>query len=240
MVIQALVVGPFGLAWGPFLWSTAKEKNAKELYSVVLTYFVLVGMAVALVLSVLSKEVLIIMATPAFYNAYKVIPLIASSYILSGCFSILAVGILLQKATKYMPLITGVGAIVNLGLNYLLIPSYGMMGAAVATLIAYLLLPVGSYFVSKRYYPIKYEWGRVAKIVVAAGLVYAGSLFIRNDSAIIAGLLKLLSLLGFPLLLFAFRFFKPEEIQKTKEIFRAASGYVKRRWAKKGLFWRKK
>jgi hypothetical protein len=43
-------------------------------------------------------------------------------------------------------------------------------------------------------------------------------------------LLKAVTLLGFPLLLFAFRFFKPEEIQKTKEIFKVAPGYVRRRW----------
>lgn len=240
MVIQALIVGPFGLAWGPFLWSTAKEKNAKEIYSSVLTYFALVGMAVALVLSVLAKQVLEVMAAPPFYGAYKVIPLIAVSYVLYGCYQILATGIILEKKTKYVALIVGAGATVNLGLNYLLIPSYGMMGAAVATVISYLLLPVGSYFVSKRYYPIKYEWGRVAKIFVAAGLVYVGCLFITADSVIVAGLLKVVTLLGFPLLLFAFRFFKPEEIQKAKDIFRAAPGYVKRRWAKKGLFGRRK
>lgn len=227
MIIQVLIVGPFTLAWGPFFWSVTEERNAKEIYSSVLTYFVLVAMAVALVLSVLSKEVLEVMAAPPFYGAYKVIPLIAVSYVSYGCYFILAPGINLEKKTKYLALIVGAGAAVNLGLNYLLIPSYGMMGAAVATVISYLLLPVGSYFVSKRYYPIKYEWDRVAKIFLAAGLVYAGSLFIRNDSAIIASLLKLLILLSFPLLLFAFRFFKPQEIQKSKEIFRAVPGYVK-------------
>jgi len=240
MVVQVLIVAPFILAWAPFLWSTAKAKNAKEIYSSVLTYFVVAAMVVALVLSVLSKEVLEVMAAPTFYGAYKVIPLIAVSYVLYGCYQILAIGITLEKKTKYLALIVGVGAVVNLGLNYLLIPSYGMMGAAVATVISYVLLPIGSYFVSKRYYPIKYEWSRVAKIFLAAALVYAGSLFIRDDSAIIAGLLKLLGLLGFPLLLFAFRFFKPEEIQKAKEIFRAVPGYAKLRLANKGLFWRKK
>jgi O-antigen/teichoic acid export membrane protein len=239
-IVQGLIVGPFSLAWPPFLLSIAKEKEAKEVYSSVLTYFLLVGMAVALVLSVLSQEILIVITTPPFYGAYKVIPLIGLSYILYGCYFVFHAGIWLEKKTKYLALIVGVGAAVNLGLNYLLIPSYGMMGAAVATVISYLLLPIGSYFVSKRYYPIKYEWGRVAKIFLAAGLVYTGSLFIRNDSAIIAGLLKLLSLLGFPLLLFAFRFFKPEEIQKTKDIFRNVPRYVKRKWVNKGLFWRKK
>lgn len=239
-IIQGLIVGPFSLAWPPFLLSIAKEKEAKEVYSSVLTYFVLVGMAVALALSVLSQEILIVVTTPSFYTAYKVIPLIGLSYVLYGCYFVFHAGIWLERKTKYLALIVGAGAAVNLGLNYLLIPSYGMMGAAVATAISYLMLPIGSYFVSHRYYPIKYEWGRVAKIFLAAVLVYAGTLFIRNDSAIIVGLLKLLSLLGFPLLLFAFRFFKPEEIQKAKDIFRAVPGYVKLRLANKGLFWRKK
>jgi O-antigen/teichoic acid export membrane protein len=240
MIVQALIVGPFTLAWAPFLFSVAKEKNARDIYSSVLTYFALVAMAVALVLSVLSKEILEVVAAPAFYGAYKVIPLIALSYALYGCYFIVAVGINLENKTKYLAFIVGAGAAVNLGLNYLLIPSYGMMGAAVATVISNLLLPIGSYLVSKRYYPIKYEWGRVGKIFLAAGLVYAGSLFIKNDSAAIAGLLKLASLLGFPLLLFAFRFFKPEETQKVRQAFKVAPGYVKLRLANKGLFWRKK
>lgn len=226
-VVGVLVLTPFTMAWGPFFWSIAKEKNNKEIYSSVLTYFVLIGMFITLGLSVLSKEVLIIMATPPFYSAYKVIPLIALSYTLQGCFSILSVGIALKKKTKYLPLVMGTGAMVNLGLNYLLIPSYGMMGAAVATVISYLVLPIGSYFVSRRFYPIKYEWGRVGKIFIAAALVYVGNLFISTDSAIITGLFKLASLLGFPILLFAFKFFKSEEIQKGKELSKIALKYIR-------------
>jgi len=240
MIIQVLIVGPFNLAWAPFLLSIAKEKEARQVYSSVLTYFALVAIAVALVLSVLSKELLIVATTPPFYAAYRVVPLIAVSYVLYGCYFVFNPGTLIAKKTKYVAVIVGAGAIVNLGLDYLLIPGYGMMGAAVATVVSYLLLPIGMFFLSGRYYPVNYEWGRVARIFVAAGLVYAGTLFIRNDSALIAGLLKAVSLLGFPLLLFAFRFFKPEEIQKTKEIFRAIPGYVKRRLANKGLFRREK
>jgi O-antigen/teichoic acid export membrane protein len=236
MVVQGLIVGPFSLAWEPFLWSIAKEKNAKDTYSAVLTYFTLVAMAVALVLSVLSRQVLEIMAAPAFYGAYQVIPLIAVSYVLYGGYIILAIGITLERKTKYIALIVGIGAVVNMGLNYLLIPRYGMMGAAVATLIAFLLLPIGSYLVSRRYYSVQYEWGRIARIFLAAALVYGGSLFITSGSPLTTGLLKLVSLLAFPVLLFAFRFFKPEEIQKTRQIFRAVPGYVRLRWANRKLF----
>lgn len=235
LIIYALIVGPFTLAWGPFYWSMAKQKKAKEVYSSVLTYFVLISVFAALGLSVLSKEVIAVITTSPFHDAYKIIPLIALSYVLYGCFYNLNIGFILQKKTKYASFIIGAAAILNLGLNYLLIPGYGMMGAAVATAISYLVLPIGAYFVSRRYYPINYEWGRIAKVFIAAALVYTGSIFISNDSAIIAGVLKLITLLGFPVLLFLFRFFKPEEIQKAGELFRAAYGNIKLKLAKERL-----
>jgi hypothetical protein len=93
-----------------------------------------------------------------------------------------------------------------------------MMGAAIASTLSYLLLAITGYFISRRFYPITYEWGRTGKIFLAAALVYIGSLLILNDSVLIALILKLLVLLGFPLLLLIFRFFRLEEISKVKEI----------------------
>lgn len=225
MVIQILIVGPFTLAWTPFYWSTSKDKNAKEIYTNVLTYFFAMSIFVALSISVLSKEILIVMTTPSYYGAYKVVPLIALSYIFYGSYFVLGIGYNLKKKTKYVPLIVGTGALTNIGLNCLLIPDYGMMGAGIATVISYLLLPIGSYMVSQKYYPIKYEWGRIIKIFIAAVLVYIGSIFITNDSAILAGILKLSSLFGFPILLYLFGFFKDEEIKKVKHVFNAV--YIK-------------
>lgn len=240
LIIQGLIVGPFTLAWSPFFWSVAKEENAKEVYSSVLTYFVLVAMFVALALSVLSKDVLVIMATPSFYGAYKVIPLIALSYVLYGCYYILNIGYHISKKTKYSPFIIGTGSIVNLCLNYLLIPTYGMMGAAVATLISYSMLPMCAFFVSRRFYPIKYEWGRISKIFLTAVLIYAVSLYITNDSAIVSGLLKAMTLLAYPVLLYVFGFFKHEEIQKGKDLIRVVPMEIRTWFAEDGLlFWRK-
>ena len=240
LIVQGVIVGPFILAWGPFFWSAAKEENAKQVYSAVLTYFVLVAMFVALGLSVLSKEVLMIMATPAFHEAYKIIPLIALSYVLYGCYFILAAGFNLEKKTKYVPLIVGVAAIMNLGLNFLLIPKYGVMGAAIATLISYSMLPIGSFLVSRRYHLIKYEWGRVSKIFLVALLIYVGSLYITNDCPIVSGLLKAMTLLAYPVLLYVFGFFEPDEIQKGKYLIRIAPIEIRRRLTQNGLlFWRK-
>lgn len=230
LIIKVLIVAPFTLAWGPFFWFLVKEKNAKKVYSSVLTYFVLVGMFVALGLSVLSKDMLVIMTTPLFYGAYKVIPLIALSYVLYGCYFILSAGYHISKKTKYSPLIIGIASTINLCLNYLLIPTYGMMGAATATVISYMILPIGAFLVSRRYYPIKYEWSRILKIFLVALLIYTGSLYITNDSAIISGLLKaMMILLAYPTLLYVFGFFKPVEIQKGKDLIKVVHRYIRLR-----------
>ena len=229
LVIRALLVAPFLLAWMPFIFSVAKQANAAQTYSRVLTYFSLLAMSLALALSVLGKEVLAIMATPPFYDAYKVIPLIALSYVLFGCYHVLGVGTYLEAKTKYLAVFVVCAGVLNLGLNYLLIPDYGMMGAAGATVAAYLVLPVGSFLISRRFYSINYEWGRVIKILIAAGAIYAGSVFISHDSAYVAGVFKLLALLGFPILLYVLRFYRPDEIKKGKDLARFALGYVRRR-----------
>jgi O-antigen/teichoic acid export membrane protein len=245
LVIQALLVGPFQLAWLPFLFSTAKEKRADEAYSRVFTYFVLVALFAALVISVLAKEVLIVMAKPAFRDAYKVVPLVAASYVMWGCYDILAVGIYLEGKTKYLALLVSGAAVLNLGLNFLLIPDYGMMGAAAATLASYALLPAGAYFVSRRYRTVHYEWARVIKILLAVALICVASVFVdRSHSAlsshmsamyahIIVGVSKVLLLLCYPVLLYAIRFFRPEEINMIRTLVRSVPGYVAQRLGRK-------
>ena len=67
-----------------------------------------------------------------------------------------------------------VAASINVALNFLLIPQLGMMGAAWSTAISFLFLSAGTAVVSQRFYPVAYEYGRLAKIIAAGVLVYAG------------------------------------------------------------------
>jgi O-antigen/teichoic acid export membrane protein len=205
----------------------------------------LVALFLALAISVLGEELVTAMADPSFHEAYKVIPLVALSYVLYGCYYQLAAGIYLEGKTKHMAVLMGVAAVLNVALNFALIPHYGIMGSAVATLIAYALLPVGAYVISQRYYHIDYEWFRVTKMVLAVTLVYVASVFVGLSYAtlhshmsatfahIIVGVLKLLLLLAYPVLLYAFRFFRPEEIGLVRQFVRSALAYVGRRLGRK-------
>jgi O-antigen/teichoic acid export membrane protein len=238
MVIQGMLVGPIQLAWLPFLFATAKQPKARETYIRVFTYFVLIALFAALAISTLAKELLMVMADPKYQDAYKVIPLVALSYVLYGCYFQLAAGIYLEGKTKFMALLMGIAAVVNVALNFALIPHYGIMGSAAATLVGYALLPVGTYVISQRYYRIDYEWTRVIKLAVVAALIYVASIFVGRSyslvhSHVIVGGGKVLLLLTYPVLLYAIKFFRPEEIGLFKQSVRSATAYVARKLGKK-------
>jgi O-antigen/teichoic acid export membrane protein len=136
-----------------------------------------------------------------------VIPLLMLGQLLFGVYVNFLVGVYLREKTRYLPLITGLGAVSNIAGNFLLIPYLGMYGAAIATVVSYLLMVVSLYIVSNRLYPIPYELGRIAKltavvsICIVFGLAFSPGLWV-----------KIIVFVIFPILLYWIGFFDRKEI----------------------------
>lgn len=234
-MVQVLVMLPFSLSWAPVMWSVAAKPYAQRFYATVLTYFTAVALYVALGLSVLSPEVIRLMSRQeAYWRAWQVVPLVALSYVLYGLYYQLAVGLNLRKKTQYLPFVVGAAAGLNLLLNFVLIPLWGMMGAAAATLASYLALAILVYVVSNHFYPVSYEWGRLAKLAALFGFCYGSSLLIPSTSLPMALTMKVVLLLLCPLALYALRFFTPEEIARGRELVREGQRIVNSRFHRAG------
>ncbi len=170
-MVQVLVMLPFSLSWAPVMWSVADKPYAQRFYATVLTYFSAIALYVALGLSVLSPEAIRLMSSQeAYWRAWQVVPFVSLSYVLYGQYYQLAVGLNLRKKTQYLPIIVGAAAGLNLLLNFILIPLWGMMGAAASTLVSYLALAILVYMVSNHFYPMTYEWSRLLKLAALFGL----------------------------------------------------------------------
>ena len=222
-MIMALFVAAFRFAWHPFFLSTSKQKNAKAVFSKVLTYFSLGGAAVFLVIALYINELvrIRILGKPIFGEQYwsstVIVPVIMLSYLLYGIYVNFLVGIYLKKKTNYLPLVTGSGAVVNIALNLLLIPVIGMMGSAWATFGAYLTMAVLLYWIAQKAYFVSYEWGRLTKIVLAAVVVF---FLPRWFPALSGDVGKAFVLLLFPVLLLLQGFFTPEERRSLQRVLR--------------------
>lgn len=169
-MVMFLAVGAFGSAWPPYFISFINKRDeAAVLFGGILKYYIIAYGTLALVFFLMAKPVVILMTAQPFHSTYKVVGLVALSYMLKGCYLIILPGLVYEKKLYIQSGIEWAAAAVNLGLNFLLIPILRKEGAAIATLIAYLCLPVFTYFLSARYLPVQYEWKGIAKF--AAGFV---------------------------------------------------------------------
>ncbi|PKL83337.1 MAG: hypothetical protein CVV24_05565 [Ignavibacteriae bacterium HGW-Ignavibacteriae-3] len=181
-IFMMLFVSMFQYAWQPFFLTNAKEKNAKELFSKILTIFMIIAGLIWIVLTLfvedfarfefLSGKSII---GREFLGGISIVPIILLAYIFNGLYYNFQAGIYIEEKTKYYPYVTGAGAIANVVVNILLIPVLGIMGAALATLASYIIMAAGLYYFSQKHYPIKYEYGKIFKIlgvIIITGIIY--------------------------------------------------------------------
>ena len=105
-----------------------------------------------------------------------------------------------------------------MALNVLLIPSYGMLGAAWATLAAFMVQMVLQVTVALRYYPIAYQWNRGARVFGLALAMYLVGLFVTPASLPLAVAAKALLLVSFPVALWAVGFFEESELEQVRQL----------------------
>ena len=167
---------------------------------------------IGLALSIFCREIIVILATPKFHNSYKVVPIIVVTYIFNGMYYMAVNGIFYTKKTLLLPVITSGSAFLNILFNVLLIPRYEMMGAAFSNLISFFTVFLFTWVLSMKIYPIRYEYGRILRLLLAASALFTFSLFITPPHIWQAVILKLLLIILYPILLWVARFFYKEEL----------------------------
>ncbi len=179
LMINAFAVAPFTLTWGAAYWEMAKQENVRQTFARIMTAFVALASLVALGLSAFGTDA-IRLFVPDFEPARYVVPFSSFAYVLYGVYTIATTGLNLESQTRWLPLTLGVAAISNVLLNLLLIPPFGYMGAAYATLASYAILALLSGAVSQRFYPVPWDYPRVLGIIVA-GLVLGEAAILGPD-----------------------------------------------------------
>jgi len=169
---MVLLLTAFRMAWPAFAYSIEDDQEARSTYAWVLTYLTVVSTWVATGLALLSPWLVDWLAAPAFASSSRVVGPLAFAAVAFGGYIVVAIGIGRQKRTQFNWVVTGMAATVNVVLNVTLIPPYGMMGAAVATVAAYVVMFAGMAWWSQRIYPAPYQWRRVAT-AAAAGIALA-------------------------------------------------------------------
>ena len=223
--ISSLFFISTGLAWSPFIYLTYKEDNIGAVYTRLLNYFVAAAALIVVGLSIFSHEILMVFATRNYYSAYTVIPLLTMSLTFFYLGLRMCFGISIAKKTLHFTWISIVSFAVNVGLNFLLVPLYGMIGAATATLSSSVVWCILLVHISQRYYVLKYSLGSFLGILAVSLAIICVAYFLLIDVSWKNILIKIILLGVFLVFVYLFKLVGNDEL---KYIYSLLSKLVKK------------
>jgi O-antigen/teichoic acid export membrane protein len=203
----------FQLAWPAFAYSIKDDGEARRTYAYVLTYLLFFTCWLSLALGALAPWIVDLFDPKHhFGRSADAVPVLCFATAAYSGYSVLAIGIGRMRQTQLNWVVSGAAAAINIVLNVILIPPYGMMGAAVATLAAYVALFAGMWLRSRRVYAVPYQWRRL--LTVAAAAVVLTVVGREVGSLPVAIVL----VVAYPLVLLLLGFYQPAELRRLRRL----------------------
>lgn len=217
-VLAGVFIFPISYILSPTIFKLFDEKKiekVKTYLSYSLKYFLCLAIPSTFGLTLLSQPLLKTLTSSEFvsFNTFLIVFLVALGMIFYGLQAIFGQVLMLRKKTRFFLFAFGLGAFINLGLNILLVPSFGILGAAFTTLVAYLLVLIAIYW--KTYWQLKFKinFNFILKSVLAS-LVMAGVIYLLSPAGIVQILLIVVfATLVYFVILFLLKGFQKKEIQ---------------------------
>ena len=167
------------------LYEEGKEQEMKTYLAYSLKYFLLFTIPSLFGLCILSRQILLIMTRPEFVaQGLLILPIVAVGALFFGLYGAIFAWILIvAKRTRLIFILVSFSALINLFLNILFIPVYGIIAAAITTLIAYFILFSMTFYFSQKCIKFEVPYDFIGKSVFAS-LVMASVIYWANPTGV--------------------------------------------------------
>lgn len=214
---------PFAVLLTPLLsvYYDQGQINKVKLYlNYSLKYFLLLSIPATFGLSLLSKPLLIILSTPEIANnGYMITPIVALSTLMYGIYGIISHILILEKKTKIIGYMWIIAAIINLVLNLLFVPIYGILAAAFMTLIAYAFTFLVSWYYSLKFLKFKFDYIFLMKCLFASLLMSIFIIFMNPINFLGIIITIVISSIIYIVIILLLKGIDKKEIKFLKELF---------------------
>jgi len=210
--IVSVVMGGLTTALTPMIYASFKNEKTRDELAKIFRFFLFVAILIIASLSIFGRELLIILTAPPFYDAVVVIPTLVTATFLSQMY-IFTPGLGIAKKTGHLASISIVGGILNVVLNWLLLNWLGIVGAALATMISYLVIFAANMYYSQKFYYVPHRAFVLIRSALFAIPLIALGYHIETGSFLQNVLLKVLILLSILFVLILNRLMEVSEIK---------------------------
>jgi len=220
-MMMLLIVMAFNMAWQPFFLDKKNQKDSKMLGHFIgntfLIFSILCCIIICLVepltnITILNYKIL----GDNFTDSLIVVPWICFAYLFHGAYVLQLPGPYITNNTKGIALIRGVGAISNIGLNFYLIPIYGILGSAYATCLSFFTMALLIFLYNRKIFPMIYNYYKICSSLFLVILFIIINFF--NPSL----LFRFIFILLLPIILFLMGCIDDKRINSIKnKIYRA-------------------
>jgi len=176
----ALAVQTFRLAWWPVAMDAMHSEDGKSLFRSIGRMYMALGISGVVALTALSPLLVGWLAAPDYFHAYSMVGVLAWYPVFYGFYLIAAGGIWKAEKTAWAPLLMGIAAGLNIGLNLLWVPDYGGMGAAAATSVSYCIWGILSLAVSEKLWRVGYAYGVMLGQIIAGMIACISILYLYD------------------------------------------------------------
>lgn len=219
--LVALATGAFQQAWGPFAFSLLNRPDANQVYASVLIAYLWITCLVSTALSLFAPEIIRLVAPGSYAGASSVVALLTFSYVMIGLGYIAVIGPSILRTTTPTGIAVTIAAILNIPLNVALVPHFGKVGSAVATLVSQTLIPVYVFYRAQRMYPIPYRFGpAIGLLALSASIIGLAQLWEPRNFLLLEGEKLCLLFLFVPSLFLV----RVVTFEQAREVARAAAG----------------
>ena len=213
-------------AWDPFVLRSYGEETGSRAMGRGATYFAIAGMALVVLISASAQTIFtIVHARPEYFAATPIVFLIALASFFGMLQGLFLAPTSIQLRPEFGTLVRALGAFINVGLNFLLIPTFGILGAAWATVVTFVISAVATELLGRRLWRIAYEYRRLVLIVVG-GLITLVGIYLAQQAKFTGpvGLEPILAESIFIAWLFLTRILSTTDVAVVVQSFRRAAG----------------
>jgi O-antigen/teichoic acid export membrane protein len=200
--VMTMVTIAVSNAWLARFFRTGLADGGPEGYARTFSAVTVLALFLALGLVVFADVIIAVVATPEYGDAVLVLRLVVVAHVFHAANQFLMLPLFLTKETRHISTSTGLGLAANVLANLLLIPVLGIVGAAVATIAAYLVASAASFVFARRGYPVRLDWRSLSIAVGVASVLGGVALALPSDGRPALTILAKLGLcVAFPLVL---------------------------------------